>query len=153
MGVDMVQETSIEAYKDLLYKQHIGEAQYEVILALTELGDASDTEITRHLGYLDPNKIRPRRFELVREGLVEEAGQRECGYTHRTVVTWRLSGKKEIDVHKPTIQEEQGNFDALLPIDKYNKVEKAIFEMNLFQIKKIQTILDDRKRFLEGKGE
>ena len=48
--------------------------------------EGTDRELTERLGYTDPNKIRPRRFELVDMGLAENKYKRPC----------RVSGKKSI---------------------------------------------------------
>lgn len=48
----------------------------------------TDSEIAKRLGFDDPNKVRPRRFELVEQGLIQEHGKRPCEVTGRKAIEW-----------------------------------------------------------------
>jgi hypothetical protein len=82
----MVRQTSIEAYRDL---QDIGNRQQIVfdVLKLYPHG-LTDREIAEKLGYDDPNKIRPRRFELVEKGLLIELPKRICSVSGKKALAW-----------------------------------------------------------------
>ena len=86
-----VAQTSIESYIDILPK--IGERIVETLKILKDLHDASDQEMTSAGGYSDPNRIRPRRYEAVRKGLIEFNGKRKCRITGKNVMVWRITKK------------------------------------------------------------
>jgi len=44
--------------------------------------------IARGMGFLDPNKVRPRRKELLDMGLVVESGKRVCEFTGKLCYVW-----------------------------------------------------------------
>ena len=91
-----VQDTSKISYGQIK-EAGLGERQrivYDTIRSATQNGvPITDREITRFLGYEDPNTVRPRRFELVSMGLVEEAGKRQCNVSRRRALTWRTPKK------------------------------------------------------------
>jgi len=60
----------------------IGEDQDIVMKAFILNGPHTDSEIAHILKYSDPNKVRPRRFELVELGLIKEICKRKCEITH-----------------------------------------------------------------------
>ena len=82
--------TSLESYTQV----ELGEGQKVVYDALWEHTMRgvypTDRELTKTLDEDDPNKIRPRRFELMERGLIEEAGKRPCEITGRKALTWRI---------------------------------------------------------------
>ncbi|MBC8223460.1 hypothetical protein H8E65_02655 [Candidatus Bathyarchaeota archaeon] len=88
-----MRETSLEAYTLLL--EGLSPKQLEVYYAIIELNESglfpTDQEITKHLGYDDPNKVRPRRYELMKDALIVEAGKRVCRITGEKVLTWKVS--------------------------------------------------------------
>lgn len=93
----MIQETSIQAYKDLL--PELGERQILILKAIRDLtnkqGDATDQEIKVYLGSLDPNFVRPRRNELVNDfKLVGYSQKRECRVTGKTALAWKVLDKQ-----------------------------------------------------------
>lgn len=85
-----VRETSVISYSELV---DLGEKQrrvYKVINDHATLGlFLTDREIARFLGYFDPNKVRPRRFELMKKGLIAEAGKKVCSVSRRVALTWK----------------------------------------------------------------
>lgn len=81
-----MQQTSIEAYHNL---KHLGEDAQTVLVAFHAYPDSTDREIAEKLGYSDPNKVRPRRNELVKIGLVVCSGKRVCNVSHVKAMTWR----------------------------------------------------------------
>ena len=85
----MIQQTSITAFLDLR-RSYLGDGRKaEVYNKLKDIGSATDSELMEALGYSDPNKVRPRRKELVDEGLVCEDVKRECAITHKIVISWK----------------------------------------------------------------
>lgn len=85
-----IRQTSLEAYRELL---NLGEKEREVYNAIVSMaakdGPPTDREITAKLGYQDPNKVRPRRYELLKKGWIMEAGKRKCNITGKMALTWR----------------------------------------------------------------
>ena len=84
-----MRETSLEAYCDI----ELGEMQrrvFDIIVERTMMGHPpTDREIAKELGFSDPNKVRPRRHELMESGLIAEAGIRVCTVSRRRALTWR----------------------------------------------------------------
>lgn len=87
----MIQQTSILSYLEQKDSNTLGFDQDQVLQAIVELGEATDREITSYLDYADPNKVRPRRYELVQLGLVQEVDRRKCSITNRQSIVWGLS--------------------------------------------------------------
>lgn len=85
----MIQQTSINAFLDLRLSYLGVGRRAEVYNKLKSIGSATDCELMEALGYSDPNKIRPRRKELVDEGLIVEDCKRVCGVTGKTVISWK----------------------------------------------------------------
>ena len=50
----------------------------------------TDQEIKKLLHDVDPNKVRPRRNELVKLGLVMCVGKRKCSVTQRESMIWAI---------------------------------------------------------------
>ena len=92
-----VRQTSLLAFQDQL--PHLGRRQLEVLKAIRDCNMhgiyPTDREIARLLGYADPNKVRPRRHELMQNGLIEEAGKRKCKVTGKLALTWKISPRIE----------------------------------------------------------
>ena len=89
----MIQETSLQAYKEIL--PEMGERQLIVLNALRELCnanlDATDQEIRVYLRKADPNYVRPRRNELVNKfKLVGFSQKRPCKVTGKTSLAWKV---------------------------------------------------------------
>ena len=85
----MIRETSLDAYRAL--QDHLGEMQQKVLKVIVEHSSPlTDREIAQELGFADPNKVRPRRFELMQAGLIREAGERLCTVSRRRALTWRV---------------------------------------------------------------
>ena len=88
-----MRSTSLEAYHEI--QPTLGKRQMKVLDALRHMnshGDyPTDLELTRFMGYYDPNKVRPRRHELVESDLVEEYEKRRCKVSKKWVWTWRAT--------------------------------------------------------------
>jgi len=83
-----IRDTSRESYHELLrHPYEINGRQLEYLQTLKELGHAaSDQEVTAFAGHKDPNYFRPRRFELVEQGLIGEcSNKRHCTISGRLV--------------------------------------------------------------------
>ena len=63
---DGVRDSSLEAYMEIISDPSVLNERYQdILIAIDGLGvSSSDYEIAEHLGFDDPNKVRPRRYEL-----------------------------------------------------------------------------------------
>lgn len=84
----MIQETSLLSWVEL--EPVSAQREQEVYFALQELKNATDQEIKRYLGKNDPNYVRPRRNQLVKNGHVVCCGKRVCTVTKKTVFCWEI---------------------------------------------------------------
>jgi hypothetical protein len=89
-----IRETSLLSYDQL--QEKLGEKQNQVITNMLfmykhGLLPATDLEITDYIGFLDPNKVRPRRYELMKLGLVEQKGKKKCSISGKKALVWDLS--------------------------------------------------------------
>jgi len=88
-----IQQTSILAFEEEL--PNLGDRQREVLTAILLLNrqgiHPTDREIARFLQYADPNKIRPRRYELEEAELIMEAEHKTCTVTGKTAKSWVVS--------------------------------------------------------------
>lgn len=86
----MIRQTSLLAY-NALEVTTLTERYSKILQALRKSPDMTDCEIAHMLGYYDPNKVRPRRNELVKYGLVGESQKRKCHITGKTAITWYVT--------------------------------------------------------------
>jgi hypothetical protein len=89
-----MQQTSLDSYNQL--RPTLGDKQRRVYNALKALcavqKNATDMELARSMGESDPNRVRPRRNELVyKHELVRQAGKRFCAVTGRLAIAWRIT--------------------------------------------------------------
>lgn len=105
-GSHQMRATSLDAYTWLRpsLKTRQGEV-YEFMLSWHRAGGFPliDLEMTRKMGFLDPNRVRPRRYELVEAGYVVEAGKRRCTISGRTVFTWQLAGSLNLPLSEDAL--------------------------------------------------
>jgi len=85
----MVTDTSLLSYINLVETGELGLRQNIVYDAIKSNPDLTDSELTKVLGFNDPNKVRPRRKELCSAGLILCSGKRKCSITKRLCMTWR----------------------------------------------------------------
>jgi hypothetical protein len=92
----MIQETSRMSYADENIKG-LSERQNKVFFVVLQLGGQgiTDREIARQIGAEDPNFVRPRRFELVKAGILEPGMKRKCNVTGKTSITWKVARKNQ----------------------------------------------------------
>lgn len=83
----MIQPTSGKSLSEEKRKG-IGERQSIILDVIRTYGPITDKEIAERLCVPDPNYVRPRRFELVEAGLVEEHVKRKCRVTGKTSIAW-----------------------------------------------------------------
>lgn len=93
-----VRQTSLEAYRKISESNKDHVMQRKVFNALISLRQATDSEISFYLMYSDPNKIRPRRNELVKKGIVKSIGKRVCEITGRECILWSVTQNHYYDV-------------------------------------------------------
>ena len=99
--VDGVRDSSLDAYMEIISDpSSLNDRYQDILVAVDEMGvPVSDYEIAEHLSYEDPNKVRPRRFELVNKyykPFLEEKGKRECKRTGKRVFVWGLTKQGEL---------------------------------------------------------
>ncbi|MFQ5531175.1 MAG: hypothetical protein ACE5ES_01025 [Candidatus Nanoarchaeia archaeon] len=85
-----VAQTSLFSYYQENDNGNVCRDQKRVIESLEILGHATDREIARHLNFDDPNKVRPRRNELVKMGFIRSNGKTTCSITGKLVTEWVL---------------------------------------------------------------
>lgn len=66
----------------------------DVIRLLRQMGNLTDREMAKHLGYPDPNKVRPRRHELMKMKIVEEEIKRPCMVSGKLSIAWKLNPER-----------------------------------------------------------
>lgn len=91
-----VRDSSIDAYMEIISDPSSLNSRYQdILIAVDGLGiPSSDYEIASFLEFEDPNKVRPRRYELVNnfyKPFLEEKGKRVCRMTGKTVFVWGLT--------------------------------------------------------------
>lgn len=85
---DLSKQTKLENYHSL--DENNLSIMRQKILDELKCSPATDSELTKRLGYSDPNKVRPRRYELVVMNLVKELRKRECCITGKKVIEWGI---------------------------------------------------------------
>jgi hypothetical protein len=83
---DLSKQTKLESYTSL-DEGDLSVMRQKIIDEL-KCGPATDSELAKRLGYSDPNKVRPRRYELVVMNLVKDLRKRECCITGKKVIEW-----------------------------------------------------------------
>ena len=83
-----MRETSLDAYFSL---QKLGHLQKQVYDAIKILGCPTDLEIAKFLGYSDPNKVRPRRNDLLKMQFITDCERRICSVSGRLSYSWRIA--------------------------------------------------------------
>gem|GEM_PF-3465606 len=122
-----MRDTSLLSYLDIVNAPNfISEAQKNIFRAIHDLVEGTDQEIKVHLGFNDPNKVRPRRKELLDLGLIVDCGTRLCGVTGRTVHSWAINVKTEVmslKTKEPAIIDyDRGRRIAMIE-EKYTETE------------------------------
>jgi len=99
----LVQETSFLSYEQIRASTMAGDKRmvFEAIKEATlKNAPKTDYELSLQLGFDNPNKIRPRRRELVKDGLVEEAGKRICSISTKKAITWKTVSHLDDNIFK-----------------------------------------------------
>ena len=96
-----VRDSSLDAYMEIISDpSNLNERYQDILVAVNEIGvPSSDYEIADHLCFDDPNKVRPRRYELVYnfyKPFLEEKGKRVCHKTGKRVYVWGLTKQGEL---------------------------------------------------------
>lgn len=97
----MVRQTSLLAFENLRESKSLGARQELVLSAIKFLlrtqEDVTDSEITAYLfrnrliPRMDPNFVRPRRFELLHDyHLIVESKQRVCEISAVKAIAWKM---------------------------------------------------------------
>jgi hypothetical protein len=130
----MVEETSVNVYREIIDEGLVVSAQQRVLDTLKKYGASTDSEIASFLGYGDPNKVRPRRKELVDEGLVVRVGTSKCEVSGRVVYVWDLASGVSKVSDKP----------VCLSDVQFRGVIKKLGLANGFQKRKVRDWLDSQ---------
>lgn len=69
----------------------LSERESAVMGAVRQLGAATDRQIKAHLGFTDMNAVRPRVTELLKRGVLVEAGDTQDTVTGKTVRLVRIA--------------------------------------------------------------
>lgn len=80
----MIRQTSLEAYQAL----DLGRRQLIVYEGVKQYPSKTALELSRKMGRLDPNFVRPRLNELAKMGFVKEGNKRTCSISKRKALTW-----------------------------------------------------------------
>ena len=83
-----VRDTSLLAYQQI--KPRLSDRYKMVMWTIRNYPNSTALELARHLGFQDPNKVRPRITELVDAGLVVSSGKRVDRFTGKLAYVWRL---------------------------------------------------------------
>ena len=67
-----------------------GKRELDVLKAIEKLQRATAREVMLHLGFVDPNAVRPRICELLKDGVIEEVGDRIDSITGKSVAIFAL---------------------------------------------------------------
>lgn len=99
--VDGVRDTSLDAYISIINNpSSLNDCYQDILIVVSSLGvPSSDYEIAEYLGFDDPNKVRPRRFELVNnyyKPFLEEKGKEPRGKNGTSVFVWGLTRQGEL---------------------------------------------------------
>ena len=70
----------------------------EVLGVILQLGHCTDRQIKEKLNYSEMNAVRPRITELIKKGLVEEAGRMRDKKTGRRVRIVKIADKRADEV-------------------------------------------------------
>lgn len=134
------QETSRETLAKLYKGRYISNSHELVINSLQKLEEATDSEIAHFLGYEDPNKVRPRRNELVDMDIVIEKDRRQCTITGKMAISWCINNSIIPRTLKPQI----------LKHCEMARLAKLIDRANKYQLEKIKEIIEDKLTYFPG---
>jgi hypothetical protein len=85
-----IAETSKMSFRDIQESRETKQRRY--LKGLWELGDAAtDQEVKQQLKLVDPNEVRPRRYECEKLGYICRGAERICRVTGKTVLTFYLT--------------------------------------------------------------
>lgn len=124
-----MRDTSLNAYYSLLSK--LGERQTMVLRYIFTHPNETDMEITRGMGFDDGNAVKPRRKELLDQGLIKETWKRKCTVTNNLAMTWETVKEKDF---KPLIK-------TCLSDREMNNLREKILFANSFQREELKSLL------------
>lgn len=85
-GSKLSTQTRLENFMSLSTSDK--ERMWDLIYDELRKSPGTDREIAARLGFTDPNKVRPRRFELADQGKIIDHGKRPCNITGKTSTEW-----------------------------------------------------------------
>ena len=91
----MVRDTSRLAL--IQESDKIPQSQSIILKLLTGVGrPLTDREIALALGFSDPNKVRPRRKELLDAGMIRDCGKRFCSVSFKLAYCWAPTDENNV---------------------------------------------------------
>lgn len=90
----MISDTSQKSYREDVLPT-IGERRAQVLSALRELGEATNSELAVHLNWTI-NRITGRTHELVEMKKVIDVGKRPCKITGKLCYVWTAKPEQQV---------------------------------------------------------
>ncbi len=129
------------SYSETMYNEKFRqEVHKQIVQLLQKHNNLTDQEMKHILGYDDPNRVRPRRYELVHGKfknhniivpvLVEEDTNRVCTVSHETVIAWKL---KEDNLH--AYMTDDKNESSILKLLGFKEIDVNLFVKEIGDIR------------------
>ena len=86
----MIQQTSLLSFEEIRQDSDGLNERYAMIITTLKNNPEglTDRELTKLLGFSDPNSVRPRRNELLKMSLITEKEKRKCSVSGKTSIVW-----------------------------------------------------------------
>lgn len=84
----MIRQTSIQSFHEIQESPILSESYQQILTVLKDSYGLTDREIAKKLGFSDPNKVRPRRNELMKQGIIKDCGTKVCRVSGKWVHFW-----------------------------------------------------------------
>jgi DNA-binding Lrp family transcriptional regulator len=104
---------SLAAYRD--DGEQLGQRALQVVAKLRAIGQATDKQLARALGYAHKAAVQPRISELVQAGILEECGSEKDPDTGKTVRVVRVRAMEATQLELPAERDEP-DYDAPRPL-------------------------------------
>lgn len=82
--------TSLLSYWEEVANGNVETNRANVYNAIVKLRNATDREIAHYMNCSDPNIVRPRRFELLEQGLIYCKEKRKCLISKKLSKAWEV---------------------------------------------------------------
>lgn len=95
-----IRQTSIDIYRQIESEGLLSKRRFEVYKVLFDHGPLTATETARRIPNVMDHSISPRFAELLKHGVVREAGLRKCPVTGRNCIVWAVTNRLPIRFEK-----------------------------------------------------